>query len=786
MRKFTICLFAVTVIFTQAYGQTLWVKDLNNPVFLRGTNGQWDDELVANPYDGSTGTRIGYAHSSDGINWIKDTLNNPVLESGPTGAWDEVAVWQPCVIFDGTTYHMWYSGHNSLIRRIGYATSPDGITWTKYDVPTTTTPPYAESDPVLNLGAPGSWEDDWVDSPDVLLIDGVFHMWYSGNDDTDHDAYSRCGHATSPDGITWTKDSLNPVLKVGTAGSWDGIMSIQPSVLFDGNKYHMWYSGGTTFDWRIGYASSFDGRKWTKFDNPNTTAPPFAESDPVLDIGLPGSWESAYVGLCGVIFNVDSSGFKMWYTGGDGFAVGDIGYATSPINTKVINVPGDAPTIQAGIDLAGNGDTVLVQPGTYVENINFKGKKIKVGSLFLTTGDTSFIPQTVIDGSQPSDPDNGSVVYFISGEDPYSVLSGFKITGGTGTVILGGGNATQTHGGGIFLDNSSSPILSNLIVSGNVAESANGAGIRSWNNSNPRIENVSVIGNDGSGNADTNDGSGGISIANSSPILKNVKIVNNTGIMSGGMYCAINSNPVLINVTISGNNASGSAWWSDVAELVSSGSSNPVLVNSVVWNDSLTEILLRDNSAVTVAYSDIQNGLDGISTFDNDTIHWLDGNMKLDPMFVNPSIGDYRLQEESPCIDAGIQDTILLISGYHGIYIPPLPYLGIAPDMGAQEIDPTVIVKHTGSSINKYKLSQNYPNPFNPTTKIKYQVPSTSLVSLLVYNLLGEVVATLVNEEKPAGNYNVEFKASRLPSGIYFYRLQAGNFVETKKMLLIK
>jgi hypothetical protein len=323
-------------------------------------------------------------------------------------------------------------------------------------------------------------------------------------------------------------------------------------------------------------------------------------------------------------------------------------------------------------------------------------------------------------------------------------------------------------------------------VIGNVAESANGAGIRCWNNSNPRIENVTVIGNDGSGNAETNDGSGGISLENSSPILKNVKIVNNIGLMSGGIYCARNSNPVLINVTISGNNASGSVWWSDVAEFVSSGDSNPVLLNSVVWNDTLTEILLRDNSAVTVAYSDIQNGIDGISTFNNDTIHWLDGNIKLDPLFVNPNIGDYRLQEGSPCIDAGIQDTFLLLSGYNGIYIPPLPYLGIAPDMGAQEFDPTVSIKNTFTVINKYELSQNYPNPFNPITKIRYQVSVAGLVSLRIYNLLGEVVAALVNEEKPAGNYDVEFNANRLPSGIYFYRLQASNFVETKKMLLIK
>ena len=86
----------------------------------------------------------------------------------------------------------------------------------------------------------------------------------------------------------------------------------------------------------------------------------------------------------------------------------------------------------------------------------------------------------------------------------------------------------------------------------------------------------------------------------------------------------------------------------------------------------------------------------------------------------------------------------------------------------------------------EYTLKQNYPNPFNPATRIKYQIPDAGLVSLKVYNLLGEVVATLVNEEKSAGTYAVEFDATGIPSGIYFYKLQAGSFIETKKMVLLK
>jgi hypothetical protein len=86
----------------------------------------------------------------------------------------------------------------------------------------------------------------------------------------------------------------------------------------------------------------------------------------------------------------------------------------------------------------------------------------------------------------------------------------------------------------------------------------------------------------------------------------------------------------------------------------------------------------------------------------------------------------------------------------------------------------------------QYDLSQNYPNPFNPSTTIRYSVPTAGKVLLKVYNILGQVVATIVNTQQAAGTYNVVFDASRLSSGIYFYRISSGSFVQVKKMLLIK
>lgn len=85
-----------------------------------------------------------------------------------------------------------------------------------------------------------------------------------------------------------------------------------------------------------------------------------------------------------------------------------------------------------------------------------------------------------------------------------------------------------------------------------------------------------------------------------------------------------------------------------------------------------------------------------------------------------------------------------------------------------------------------FSLSQNYPNPFNPTTKIKYQLPEISKVKLTIYDVLGREIKTLVNEEKPAGSYEVEFGGTGLPSGVYFYRIEAGSFSDTKKFILMK
>ena len=111
---------------------------------------------------------------------------------------------------------------------------------------------------------------------------------------------------------------------------------------------------------------------------------------------------------------------------------------------------------------------------------------------------------------------------------------------------------------------------------------------------------------------------------------------------------------------------------------------------------------------------------------------------------------------------------------------------------GGQGMSGVIVVQNAVSVsdeelvLEKFELKQNYPNPFNPSTRIIYNVAKASFVTLKIYDAIGNEVATLVSEEKQKGNYSVDFEASSLSGGIYFYQLSAGSFIETRKMTLLK
>ncbi|MCF8275609.1 MAG: T9SS type A sorting domain-containing protein [Flavobacteriales bacterium] len=269
-----------------------WTKYAGNPVLDVSYNGAWDSlgvETVsviidedapagqrykmwyAGQYFNEYRYEIGYAYSADGISWTKH--GNPVLQVGTANEWDNGFLEGPSVVKDGSTYQMWYCGYDVTVNgsptdgkaSIGYATSTDGINWTKY-----------ANNPIMVTGV-GNWESVYVQDPHVIKDDLGYYMWYGGGSDDSH-YDQQVGYATSFDGINWGKSPLNPVLTRGNPGDWDQLVASFPSVINDGGGYKMWYTGkdvdplpenSTAYYWEIGYATSSPTGMEEFASNPN-------------------------------------------------------------------------------------------------------------------------------------------------------------------------------------------------------------------------------------------------------------------------------------------------------------------------------------------------------------------------------------------------------------------------------------------------------------------------------------------------------------------------------------
>ena len=322
-----------------------WVKAAGNPLLRPGTSGAWDDQWVYAPsviLDGSTykmwyvsysaanpSRKIGYATSPDGNTWTK-IGTSPVLSPGTAGSWDAIGVSFPMVIKEGGTYKMWFTGMDaSGIGRVGYATSPDGITWTKY-----------AGNPVLTVGGTGSWDSIYVGMTGVVKVGTTYKLWYRGGSADN----GGIGYATSPDGTTWTKYGTAAVLP-NLGYDWDST-PYHPSVIYDGMVYHMWYSGcdysGSTC--QEGYATSPDGATWTR-------------RQAVLPMGAVGAFDDESADHAAVLQAGNT--LKMYYSGYHA-GVYAIGLATAPAplvdtsytwhtfyGTSNINDTADAVTMDA-------------------------------------------------------------------------------------------------------------------------------------------------------------------------------------------------------------------------------------------------------------------------------------------------------------------------------------------------------------------------------------------------------------------------------------------------------
>ncbi len=319
-----------------------WTKYSANPVLIPGSPGSWDDrgievshvEMIGEQYfmwynRHCPSQAIGIAISSDGINWTKYS-GNPVIEKGEQGSWDEYGVTWATLLRDSNSIRMWFSGEGSLgswKMRIGYATAAYGLKFTK-----------ALGNPVLDFGNIAEWDKGSVKDPFVYHGSREYMMWYSSP------GANAIGNARSEDGISWTKHPDNPVLSLGSPGSWDSVNVYGPWVLYEDGIYKMWYSGHGSGKGHIGYATSDDGISWNR---PILGLVPFgvnSQNNIVLPPGSPGEFDAGGVSRCSVLKDDDT--YKMWYTGWSGHE--EIGYAESPDGLNWTKYSGN-PVLRPGI-----------------------------------------------------------------------------------------------------------------------------------------------------------------------------------------------------------------------------------------------------------------------------------------------------------------------------------------------------------------------------------------------------------------------------------------------------
>ncbi len=483
----------------------------------------------------------------------------------------------------------------------------------------------------------------------------------------------------------------------------------------------------------------------------------------------------------------------------------------SMLFAQIIHIPADYPTIQEGVNAASDGDTVLVHPGTYYENVNISNKSITLASLYLTTQDTSYVSQTVIDAG------GSGVVLWVSSNVR---ISGMTVTGGNcGIVCLGSNNVIMEQliitgnsggfilgGAGVWIDGCIDLRFNDVIITDNIVDDEGFGGGISCTNSDPVFHNVKISNNTiTSLNYDTH--GGGISCWNSSPIFENCLFINNSAKFGGAVYCTHGSNPVFRNVVFAGNNW-GEGWgmgsvlfledywgtnfpslinctmtgnagvWQNI-NLISCGWSNPCLSNVTVtnsiswyneWDDDLEES--------TVSYSNVGGGGQAGT-----------GNISIEPLFLGTGEHPYQLSPDSPCIDAGTPDTtglnltLMDLLGNHRIWDGNGN--GIARiDMGAYEFDASIFVGISQSEIRNPKSEiQIFPNPFTSNITIELKLPQTSLVSIQIFNAMGAKVTELHHGQLPAGQQQFTWHAGELPKGMYLCRVQVGNKWMTRKII---
>jgi parallel beta-helix repeat protein len=457
--------------------------------------------------------------------------------------------------------------------------------------------------------------------------------------------------------------------------------------------------------------------------------------------------------------------------------------AASLTFAATITVPGDHSQIQSAIDASSPGDTVLVSPGTYFENIDFSGKAITVVS-------TDGAESTVIDAGG-----FGSVVKFTSAETRSSILDGFTIQNGTGTLIspfyYGGGiNCTASsptirnniirqntgyHAGGILCYIGGSPLIEYNIFENNTADHY-GAGIYITSSSAEVTGNVIRNNTAGSG--------AGITVAyNSSCTATNNLIYGNSASKGAGIMGLINGTVTLNNCTVASNagtNSSGGIYGYN---------SSLTVTNSIFWGNTAPTGAQCNlyNGQGTFSYTNVQGGETDVVLEGSATLNWGEGMIETDPLFETGDLSDYHLGTGSDCIDGGNP-----ASQYNDTEDPNNPGFPLWPALGTLNCDMGVYGgSFAGGWVSVEDFIEAVPgaevtlrvlqNPSSGYAAFQLAVPYGQPSQISVYDTAGRQVRSGTVQDSGACLMDL----SDLGTGIYIVRLvsPAGNAYQSFTLL---
>jgi hypothetical protein len=492
-----------------------------------------------------------------------------------------------------------------------------------------------------------------------------------------------------------------------------------------------------------------------------------------------------------------------------------------------------------------NGETLIIEPGIDIIfsghfKFNIQGQIIAIGtnkdSISFTAGNQQTGWHGIRFNYTPNTNDTSKLIYCsfsygkanTGGSSSWDRCGGAILIGAFDKVFvsdclfkhnMSNGDISTTVGGAVIFIKSASPSITNSTFRNN-SGTTDCAILCSYSsiynaNSNPCIIGNNFLDNSGphapitccynkaiisnnfiAGNITMRAG-GGIFTLNTEAIITNNIIINNQCFggegEGGGIKCWINDKSVIINNTIAFNSATHGGG------ICCNQNSDPILINNIIWGNTANygnQInLLESTSDPYFFYCDIQGGKEGFGGTGAGTNYTgiYENNIDTDPLFVSVLSNDFHLTNYSPCMEKGIDS---LETGGIWYYAPPFCFsrnprpspVNTKPDIGACENENLVDVKQDIIYLTEFVLYQNYPNPFNPNTKISWQLPEESNVTLKIFNTIGEEIVTVVNNEyQNAGEHSSLFIVnSTLPSGVYFYQLRAGDYVSTKKMLLLK